>query len=73
MFLDKQVQQLCGLSGASEACPKQLSQAETYPTLLDRVATGEDRGDGPSDGPHHRLMMESAHLFRSGRIQSHVF
>lgn len=55
-----QALQACRLSGASEACPKQLAQAETCPTLLDRVVSGEDREDGRRDGPHHRVLMESA-------------
>ena len=66
--VDLQALQACGVSGASEARPKQLSQAETCPTLLDRAVSGEDRGDGRRDGPHHRVVMESAHLFRSDRL-----
>lgn len=68
LFLDMQAHQAYGRSGVSEACPKQLSQAETCPMLLDRVVSGECRGDGRRDGPHHRVLMESAHLFRSGRL-----
>ena len=71
--VDMQALQACGLSGASEACPKQLSQAETCLTLLDCAVSGEDRGDGRRDGPHHRVLMESAHLFRSDRLSSHLY
>lgn len=66
--VDMQALQAYGLSGASETCPKQLSQAETCPTLLDQAVSGEDRGDGRGDGPHHSVLMKSAHLFRSGRL-----
>ena len=66
--VDLQALQACGESGASEARPKQLSQAETCPTLLDRAVSGEARGDGRRDGSHLRVLMESAHLFRSDRL-----